>query len=43
MVEDLTGLDVTRWRDPGNGAIRSRLALRGKFGTAYESIDRPTG
>lgn len=41
LLEELTGLDLAHWRDPGNGSTRRPLAVDGRFGTAYQSIDRP--
>ena len=41
LTERLTGFDLAHWTDSGNGARRSPLAIDAKFGTAYESIDRP--
>ncbi len=41
LAERLTGLALDHWRDPGNGADRAPLDVRGRFGTAYDSIDRP--
>lgn len=43
LLEQLTGLELAHWRDPRNGAARSTLRTTAKFGTAYESIDSPTG
>jgi hypothetical protein len=40
--EELTGLPVAHWRDPRNGTGREPLSVERRFGTAYESIDRPT-
>jgi hypothetical protein len=41
LAESLTDLDLTRWRDLRNGSDRRPLAVRGRFGTGYSSIDRP--
>ena len=43
LAERLTGLDLAHWRDPANGAGRAPLDVRGRFGTAYDSIDHPVG
>lgn len=40
-VEELTGLQLDHWRDPRNGGDREPLDVRGRFGTAFTSIDRP--
>ena len=41
LLESLTGLRLERWRDPANGTGRRPLDVRGRFGTAHTSIDRP--
>ena len=41
LAERVTGFDLARWRDAGNGTDRQPLDVRGRFGTAYSSIDRP--
>ena len=41
LTEQLTGLALDHWRELGNGTGRAPLDVRGRFGTAYESIDRP--
>ncbi|RKS77914.1 sulfotransferase family protein [Motilibacter peucedani] len=43
LFERLTGISVAHWRDPRNGTGREPLAVQRRFGTAFESIDRPTG
>jgi hypothetical protein len=40
-LEALTGLSLDHWRDPRNGVGRRPLTMRGRFGTAHGSIDRP--
>ena len=42
LLESLTGLRLEHWRDPANGIVRRPLDIRGPFGTAHTSIDRPT-
>ena len=41
LLEGLTGLDLTHWRDADNGTSRPPLPIRGRFGTAHSDIDRP--
>lgn len=41
LVESLTGAALEHWRDPRNASTREPLPVRGKFGTAYRSIDQP--
>jgi hypothetical protein len=41
LLESLTGLRLDHWRDPANGTARRPLEIRGRFGTAHTSIDRP--
>jgi hypothetical protein len=41
LLESLTGLRLEHWRDPRNGTARRPLDIRGPFGTAHTSIDRP--
>jgi hypothetical protein len=41
LLEKITGLSFDHWRDLRNGAVRPPLAVRGRFGTAHDSIDRP--
>lgn len=41
LLERLTGLELGHWLDPANGTDRRPLAVRGRFGTAHRSIDRP--
>lgn len=41
LLESLTGLSLEHWRDPDNGIVRPPLDIRGRFGTAHSSIDRP--
>jgi hypothetical protein len=41
LAESLTDLDLARWRDLRNGSDRQPLAVRGRFGTGFSSIDRP--
>lgn len=41
LLESLTGLRLEHWRDPSNGTARRPLEIRGRFGTAHQSIDRP--
>ena len=41
LAERLTGLPLDHWRDLHNGADRAPLDVRGRFGTAFDSIDRP--
>lgn len=41
LLESLTGLELAHWRDPANGTARRPLDIRGRFGTAHTSIDRP--
>lgn len=43
VVEQLTGLRLDHWRDLHNGTDRSPLDVHGRFGTAFDSIDRPGG
>jgi hypothetical protein len=41
LLESITKQHFDHWRDPRNGSDRSPLAVQGRFGTAYRSIDRP--
>jgi Sulfotransferase family len=41
MLEDVTGRSFDHWRDLRNGVLRQPLEVRGRFGTAHRSIDRP--
>jgi hypothetical protein len=41
LLERITGLSFAHWRDARNGATRAPLDVRGRFGTAHSSIDRP--
>jgi hypothetical protein len=41
LLERVTGESFGDWRDPGNGLVRTPLAIDRKFGTGFTSIDRP--
>jgi hypothetical protein len=41
LLEDVTDMSFEQWRDLRNGTDRSALAISGRFGTAFRSIDRP--
>lgn len=41
LLEVVTGLPFDHWRNLSNGRDRSALAISGRFGTAFQSIDRP--
>jgi hypothetical protein len=41
LLESLTGRRLAHWLDPANGSARRPLEVRGRFGTAHRSIDRP--
>jgi hypothetical protein len=41
LLEEITGLSFDHWRDLRNGVARQPLKVRGRFGTAHHSIDRP--
>jgi hypothetical protein len=41
LLESITGLSFDHWRDLRNGVARQPLEVRGRFGTAHHSIDRP--
>jgi hypothetical protein len=41
LLENVTGTSFAQWRDLRNGTDRPALALSGRFGTAFQSIDRP--
>lgn len=41
LLERLTGMELARWRDPETQVSRRPLPIDRRFGTAYESIDRP--
>lgn len=41
LLESLTGMNLEHWLDPSNGTTRRPLEVRGRFGTAHRSIDRP--
>ena len=40
-LERITGRSFAHWRDPDNGLTRRPLQISGRFGTAFQSIDRP--
>lgn len=41
LLESILDISLDHWRDPANGTSRSVLNVRGRFGTAFRSIDRP--
>ena len=41
IVEDLLGVPLPHWRDERYGTERRHLDLTSRFGTGYQSIDRP--
>jgi Sulfotransferase family len=41
LLESITGRSFDHWRDLRNGVVRQPLVVRGRFGTAHGSIDRP--
>ena len=41
LTEELTGMDLSHWRDPGRALARTPLRTDRRFGTAYDSIDEP--
>jgi hypothetical protein len=40
-LESLIGVELPNWRDERNGNGRRDLAVTGRFGTGYRSIDHP--
>jgi hypothetical protein len=43
LLERITARSFDHWRDVGHAIVRQPLAVRGRFGTAHVSIDRPLG
>jgi hypothetical protein len=41
LLEAITDRRFDHWRDPGNGATRAPLVVKGPIGTGHSSIDRP--